>query len=55
MKKLFILTLATLFITQTNCSLTERLEAAETQIAAAKENFGEANIYDCDVSCVECG
>ena len=43
MKNLLIFTISTLFITQTSCSLTERLEAAETEIAAAKANIEEAN------------
>ena len=50
---LFIL--ATLFIAQTSCSLTERLETAQTEIVMVRQNIAdhENQFSECD-TCKEC-
>ena len=58
MKKLLLLTITALFIAQTSCSLTERLEAAEVEIATAKNNLEavDAKCKNCSKDCkASCG
>ena len=50
MKKLLLLTITALFIAQTSCSLTDRLETAQTEITTARTNDNEAH-DTCTGSC----